>query len=137
MDGKITYHAPLTAEQRQHLDRHGWVIDNNHNMLNREQVAALDAQRAENEAARRRYLAGLDAKRAEARRQEEERIDTLLAPRKQIERHKWLAAHPDRTPNDFEREWRDHLRPVAVAEMEEGRQQTAAVGMATSGRYSF
>ncbi len=53
----IVYYAPLSEAQRQHLATHGWVIDDNHNMLNPEQVAALDQQRAENEAARQRRLA--------------------------------------------------------------------------------
>jgi hypothetical protein len=122
---------------RQLVRADGWVIDDARNMLTREQVAALDAQRAENDAARRRYLAGLEEQKAEERRREEERIDTLLAPRKDLERHRWLAAHPDRTPNDFERTWREHLRPVVVAELEDERTRQTVASLASSGLYTI
>ena len=137
MERPIVYYAPLSEAQRQRLATQGWVVDDNGNMLTPEKAAALDAQRAENEAARRRYLDGLGAeKRADQERRDAE-LDVVLAPRKQIERHKWLAAHPDRTANDFEATWREHLRPVAVAELEDERTRQTVASLAASGRYTM
>ena len=135
MDRKIVYHAPLSAEQRQHLATHGWVIDDNGNMLNPEQVAALDAQRAENDAARQRRLAAEAGRKAEADQRRQAELDLALAPTKDRRRHEWLANHPDRTANDFERVWRDHLRPLAVAELEEQRTEQGAAALVRSGQY--
>ena len=135
MERPIVYHAPLTDAQRQHLASNGWVIDDNGNMLRPEQVAALDQQRAENDAARRRYLDGLAAeKRADQERRDAE-LDAALSPRKTRERHRWLAEHPDKTAADFDQVWRQHLRPVAVEELEAETAGRAAAELVRTGRY--
>jgi hypothetical protein len=122
MSGTPINYAPLTEAQRQHLDRHGWVIDDNHNLLNRKQAAEIDARRAAN---------------AEARRRDEERIDQQLAPRKETERHRWLADHPGKTAGGFEREAWPHVRAVLVADLAEERTRQTTAALANSGRYSF
>ncbi len=81
-----------------------------------QQDAQAAARRQANAAARRDYLAGLaDQRRAEAARTEAG-VDAALAPRRAVERDRWLAAHPGRTGADFDGEAWPHLRAVILAE---------------------
>ena len=131
----LKYH--LTAEQRASLARDGIVRTTSGAVVTQAEVDRDDEAERLNTEARRRYLAGLEEQRAAERRREEERIDTLLAPRKDLERHRWLADHPDRTPNDFERIWREHLRPVAVAELGDEATRQIRDRMAASAVYGL
>ncbi len=126
----------LTETERQTLDARGFVIVHGR-IVRHDDLPDFAAQQQANDAARAAILGRLDAAEAEERRREEERIDAQLAPRKAAERHRWLAEHPDRTGEDFEQVWREHLRPVAVAELEEAASRQTTAALAASGRYQF
>ncbi len=101
-------------------------------------AAAEEAERKRlNHEARARHLARLDAEKAERRRQEEERVDQLLAPRRQVEQARWLVANPGKAPADFERLAWPHVRTVLVAELEAERTRQTTAALVASGRYSF
>ena len=125
----------LTAEERATLARDGIVKLASGEVVSQVAIDRDDEAERLNTEARNARLAKEAQQRAERQRQEEEQLDAVLAPRKQRERHAWLAAHPDRTANDFERVWRDHLRPLAVAELEEERTQQSAAALLRSGQY--
>ncbi len=126
----------LTETERQTLDQRGFIVKEGR-IVRHADLPDFAAQRQANDAARAAIQGRLDAERAEEQRQEEARIDQTLAPRKAAERHRWLAEHPDRTGEDFEQTWRQHLRPVAVAELEDGARRQTTAALAATGRYNF
>lgn len=65
----------------------------------------------------------------------EANIDAQLAARKQAQRHAWLAAHPSKTDADFEAIWREHLRPLSLAELEADAQRRTRKTLLKSGIY--
>ncbi len=99
-----------------------------------ERRAQQDAQAAERRraegVARAAYLAELRAKEREETARAEAGVDAALAPRRAVERDRWLAAHPGRTGADFDNEAWPHLRAVILAEGHEGAATAARARLA-------
>ena len=98
---------------------------------------ALEGAARLNEEARQRRLAGEAelARRAETRREAE--TEAALAPAKERERGAWLAAHPGKTPDDFERRAWPHLRRNLLEADAERQGAALRERFASSGRYGF
>lgn len=62
-------------------------------------------------------------------------IDAKLEPKKQAQRHAWLAAHPGKNDADFERVWREHLCPLALADLESEAQERTRTALLKKGSY--
>lgn len=90
-----------------------------------------------NKEARDRYLAGLDREKREAAARREAEIDAALAPAKERERHAWLAAHPGKGPDDFDRQAWPHLRANLIAADAARSQAEIQRRLAASGLYDF
>ena len=125
----------LTAEERATLARNGIVKLASGEVVSQVAIDRDDEAERLNTEARQRRQAAEAAERAERQRQEEEQLDAALAPTKERRRHEWLAAHPDQTPEAFEKMWKAHLRPLAVAELHEERTQQSAAALLRSGQY--
>ncbi len=127
----------LTAEERAALAQRGFVKLASGEVVTQAAVDRDDEATRLNAEARQRRLAAEAGRKAEDDRRREAELDAKLEPRKQLERHRWLAAHPDRTANDFQRVWTAHLRPLAVAELGDEAAQRTREALASSGVYTF
>ncbi len=116
-------------------------VINNHNARMAELKQAEDDAQAErvrrNDEARKVYRAGLQTKRQAERDKMDAKTDALLEPDKIIARRSWLANHPDRNAADFEKTWKEHLRPNAVENLERQRGEATKAALLSSGRYSM
>ncbi len=82
-------------------------------------------------------LAGIQEKRDAERQQVEAQVDAHLEPEKTRASHEWLAAHPGKSPSDFEQVWKLHLRPSAVADMERTRAETTRARLRATHAYAM
>ncbi len=103
----------------------------------RQELAEQAERERRNAETRKAYLATLEAKRAAERRRAEAAVDDQLEPEKTRAKNAWLAAHPDKTPADFEATWTAHLRPNAVQELERRTGEAVRASLLSTGQYSF
>ncbi len=87
-----------------------------HREERQEHERAADERRRAEGVARAAYLAELRAKEREAAARAEAGVDAALAPRRAVERDRWLAAHPGRPGADFDNAAWPPLRAVILAE---------------------
>jgi hypothetical protein len=66
----------------------------------------------------------------------EAEVDRELEPEKQRSRNEWLANHPYQTPSDFEKTWKQFLRPNAVQELERLKGEAVRASLLSTGKYS-
>jgi hypothetical protein len=101
-----------------------------------QQEAAEQRERARlNAEARDRWQAKLAADKAAKQAEWDAQLDAELAPTKGQEQRRWLADHPDKSAADFERTWREHLRPYHLEQRREQQIERTMAEMRTSGRY--
>jgi hypothetical protein len=103
----------------------------------REEREAQEERDRRNAETRKAYLATLEAKRAAERAKSEAEVDRQLEPEKTRAKNAWLAAHPDKTPADFEATWTARLRPNAVQDLERQAGEATKQTLRATGEYSF
>ena len=127
----------LTAEERATLARNGIVKLASGEVVSQVAIDRDDEAERLNTEARQRRQAAEAQQRAEDERRREAELDVKLQPRKDLERHRWLAAHPERTGEDFEQTWRLHLKPVALAEMRDEAERRTREALLSSAAYGL
>ena len=103
--------------------------------------AAAEAQRqediAENERLGARRLAALAAERAAAEAEQDDRLESALAPERDRLQRQWLADHPDLTPEDFRRRAWPRLRENLGDERAVEHLEAQKRALARSGAYGL
>ncbi len=125
----------LTAEERATLAQRGFVKLPSGEVVTQAAVDRDDEAERLNTEARQRRLAAEAEQRAEDERRREAELDAKLEPRKRIERHRFLGADPARTEAQFDKAWREHLKPLALAEQQDEAAQRAQRALLSSMPY--
>ena len=108
-----------------------------HGLWQRERDRVLDRQRNENVEARRKYNAQLEAAKTEKRRETDAETDRQLEPQKQILMREWIANHPGKTKDDFDKTAWLHLRQNLIEQSRADALDAHIKAETASGRYSL
>jgi hypothetical protein len=112
-------------------------LSDNHDLWQIERDRTLARQQSDNNEARRKHLASLDAAKAEKRRESDAETDRRLEPQKQTLMREWLANHPDKTAEDFNKSAWIHLRENLIGQEKANALDADIKAQLSTGRYSL
>ncbi len=108
-----------------------------HNLWQQERDRVLARQRFDNAAAGRKYRASLETAKAEKQREHDAQIDSELEPQKQTLMREWLANHPGKTKDDFNKSAWIHLRQNLVEQRNNDVMNAEMQKQSATGKYSL
>jgi hypothetical protein len=112
-------------------------LQREHSAYLAEQEREVEERREANEEARNRYLAKLAAEKEERRKIAEAELEEQLAPDKARTQREWLANHPGKTVQEFERFAWPQLRLNVIEDRQHAQLEQAKASLRASGRYSL
>lgn len=128
----ITLNYPKWSAQRRAAK-----LSTDHNLWQQERDRTLARQRRENGEAGRTYRASLDAAKAEKQREHDARIDRQIEPQKQMLKRDWLANHPGKTADDFDKSAWVHLRTNIIEQGKTDALEADITSNLATGEYSL
>ncbi len=129
---RVTLNFDLWSAQRR-----AQKLDGSHSLWQQEKQAVLSRWQAENDETRQRYLTSLNDEREAKAAESQAKIDAELEPQKQILKRQWLADHPGKTENDFNRKAWIHLRQNLVEQRDAEVMNANLKAARATGRYSL
>jgi hypothetical protein len=134
----------MAQQDAETLDYSKWAdrqrqskLPTNHDLWQRERDNVLARQQSDNAESRRKYLASLESARKAKKAETDAELDQQLEPQKQMLMREWLANHPDKTTDDFNKSAWIHLRENLVEQRKAVAVNAELLAQQATGRYTL
>jgi hypothetical protein len=112
-------------------------LSTDHREWQKERDHTLARQQSDNAGTKRRYLDKLDDDRKAKKAETDAELDRQLEPQKQTLMREWLANHPDKTTDDFNKSAWIHLRENLVEQRKAAAVNAEMLAQQATGRYTL